>query len=448
MYKIAICDDDKNYREKIEKVIETEGILPKSEIRFYEYESGKELLKNADILHDLVFMDMRMPGLDGNKSVLKLREYNRAAILVFCSGYFEPTSDSINIGQPFRYIMKDLHDRSLKREIPAILSKVKLHCGDSSVTVTSAGRVIRIYTEDILYICLAKRGCSISPASIVGTRIVRECIKQGNDYIDPFGEGDVEKYIVDNKSMIGDKKTRIILSSGTYPGLSEALFKYVAEIHKGAEVSIKEYFYGNSYFSHGATQDVISSMINNKSKSMSFFYKDEIIPCKMRIGESICIDEKVGTMYLYPIISKDFRRVCKETGVKEGCFFNTFSDLSSMASFFEIGSKIYHSNSMDTFGYTEQLEKMYRNKSTENEKTIFWFGIELVNGNDVEKKLMSFEYACNWNSLSGYVCALVAEWCLNDEISKGKAYNLDEIEGIQKFIESLPGEIKQNIVKL
>ena len=88
MYKIAICDDDKNYREKIEKVIETEGILPKSEIRFYEYESGKELLKNADILHDLVFMDMRMPGLDGNKSVLKLREYNRAAILVFCSGYF------------------------------------------------------------------------------------------------------------------------------------------------------------------------------------------------------------------------------------------------------------------------------------------------------------------------------------------------------------------------
>lgn len=151
MYKIAICDDDKNYREKIEKVIETEGILPKSEIRFYEYESGKELLENADILHDLVFMDMRMPGLDGNKSVLKLREYNRAAILVFCSGYFEPTPDSINIGQPFRYIMKDLHDRSLKREIPAILSKVKLHCGDYSVTVTSAGRVIRIYTEDILY---------------------------------------------------------------------------------------------------------------------------------------------------------------------------------------------------------------------------------------------------------------------------------------------------------
>ena len=75
-------------------------------------------------------------------------------------------------------------------------------------------------------------------------------------------------------------------------------------------------------------------------------------------------------------------------------------------------------------------------------KDYIWFGIELVNGNDVEKKLMSFEYACNWNSLSGYVCALVAEWCLNDEISKGKAYNLDEIEGIQKIYRESSGRNK------
>lgn len=75
MCKIAICDDDKEYREKIKTVIETEGILSSNEIRFYEYESGKELLEDADILHDLIFMDMRMPGLDGNKTVLKLREW-------------------------------------------------------------------------------------------------------------------------------------------------------------------------------------------------------------------------------------------------------------------------------------------------------------------------------------------------------------------------------------
>lgn len=77
MYKIAICDDDKRYRKTIREIIEHENSLPENEIRFYEYESGNELLKHTDILHELVFIDIRMPGLDGNQTALKLRNYNK-----------------------------------------------------------------------------------------------------------------------------------------------------------------------------------------------------------------------------------------------------------------------------------------------------------------------------------------------------------------------------------
>lgn len=73
MYKIAICDDDKRYRKTIREIIEHKNSLPENEIRFYEYESGNELLKHTDILHELVFIDIRMPGLDGNQTALKLR---------------------------------------------------------------------------------------------------------------------------------------------------------------------------------------------------------------------------------------------------------------------------------------------------------------------------------------------------------------------------------------
>ena len=91
MYKIAICDDDKRYRKTIREIIEHENSLPENEIRFYEYESGNELLKHTDILHELVFIDIRMPGLDGNQTALKLRNYNKDAVLIFYSSYFEPT---------------------------------------------------------------------------------------------------------------------------------------------------------------------------------------------------------------------------------------------------------------------------------------------------------------------------------------------------------------------
>lgn len=98
MYKIAICDDDKRYRKTIREIIEHKNSLPENEIRFYEYESGNELLKHTDILHELVFIDIRMPGLDGNQTALKLRNYNKDAVLIFCSSYFEPTVDSIKEG--------------------------------------------------------------------------------------------------------------------------------------------------------------------------------------------------------------------------------------------------------------------------------------------------------------------------------------------------------------
>lgn len=82
MYKIAICDDDKRYRKTIREIVEHENSLPENEIRFYEYESGNELLKHTDILHELVFIDIRMPGLDGNQTALKLRNYNKDAVLI------------------------------------------------------------------------------------------------------------------------------------------------------------------------------------------------------------------------------------------------------------------------------------------------------------------------------------------------------------------------------
>lgn len=149
MYKIAICDDDKRYRKTIREIVEHENSLPENEIRFYEYESGNELLKHTDILHELVFIDIRMPGLDGNQTALKLRNYNKDAVLIFYSSYFEPTVDSINFGQPFRYIMKDLHDTSLRREIEAIMTEVKRRfLNDYAVTVTSAGKIIRIHVEN------------------------------------------------------------------------------------------------------------------------------------------------------------------------------------------------------------------------------------------------------------------------------------------------------------
>lgn len=241
MYKIAICDDDKRYRKIIKEIVENENSLPKDEIKFYEYESGDKLLENTDILHELVFIDIRMPGRDGNQTALKLRNYNKDAVLIFCSSYFEPTVDSINFGQPFRYIMKDLHDISLRREISSIMAEVKRRfLNDYAVTVTSAGKVRRIHVKDILYVSRAKRGCEIYVAKLEEKDIIR-CRESLDELCEQLkGQGFAQahhSYIVNLGKVEGLEKNVLCLKCGVELNVSrakkdeftDALFKYLRE---------------------------------------------------------------------------------------------------------------------------------------------------------------------------------------------------------------------------
>lgn len=281
-----------------------------------------------------------------------------------------------------------------------------------------------------------------APASVVGSRVIQECVKQGNDYIDPFGEGEIEKYVIENQRDILEKKNIIVLTAGAYPGLSEVLFKYVAEQYNFDDLCIKEYFYGNGSFSHGATHDIISSMISNNSKSMSFIKEGNILPCKVEFGNSVNVSKVERAIYPYPIISKEFYDVCQSKKVKEGYFFNTFSSMDAMATFFEIGSQIYQANENNIYDYTEKLQHLYNKNKADYEHTGFIFYVEGKNGHIRERKKIIFEYSCNWNILSGYVCAQVAEQCMKDKLPSRGIYKFSELDNVQMFIENLPGKME------
>lgn len=69
MINVAICDDDKNIREYIKKIIEVQKI----ECRILEYESGNGLIETDEKL-DIVFLDIKMDGIDGIRAAEILRE--------------------------------------------------------------------------------------------------------------------------------------------------------------------------------------------------------------------------------------------------------------------------------------------------------------------------------------------------------------------------------------
>lgn len=161
MFRIAICDDDATYRDTIKKFVLHQK-KNNTNVVFYEYSCGEELLCDRRHMHDLLFLDIHMIGIDGNETAKLFRERNEDAVLVICTNYQNPTPESFKV-RPFRYIIKDIQNEMLKNDICDILNELSRRKikSDHYLTITSDGQMNRILIKNILYASRAKRGAEI-----------------------------------------------------------------------------------------------------------------------------------------------------------------------------------------------------------------------------------------------------------------------------------------------
>ena len=77
MFKILVCDDDKEIVEAIEIYLTQEGY---EVLKAYDGEEAIQTLKKEHV--DLLIMDVMMPRLDGIRATFKIREENSLPIII------------------------------------------------------------------------------------------------------------------------------------------------------------------------------------------------------------------------------------------------------------------------------------------------------------------------------------------------------------------------------
>ena len=77
MFKILVCDDDKEIVEAIEIYLTQEGY---EVLKAYDGEEAIQTLKKEHV--DLLIMDVMMPRLDGIRATLRIREENSLPIII------------------------------------------------------------------------------------------------------------------------------------------------------------------------------------------------------------------------------------------------------------------------------------------------------------------------------------------------------------------------------
>lgn len=88
MLKLAVCDDEKVFRNDLKKIIGRELQLCGIDYRIQEFTCGEDLVRAAENQDcQILFLDIEMKELDGIHTAKRLRALNRTAEIIFVTSH-------------------------------------------------------------------------------------------------------------------------------------------------------------------------------------------------------------------------------------------------------------------------------------------------------------------------------------------------------------------------
>ena len=159
MIRIAVCDDDACMSDAVRTMAAGFFRRKNREAAVLQFSSGKELL-DYDKPVDILFLDIRMKGLDGMETARKLRERDFKGFLIFITVLKEMVFQSFEV-QAYDYLLKPPGKSSLKKQWSACMLPCAVPCTKACLSrkamTAELFYLMRLYMARLLtgkYICI------------------------------------------------------------------------------------------------------------------------------------------------------------------------------------------------------------------------------------------------------------------------------------------------------
>lgn len=241
--QIALCDDETAELEKTEKLLSAyEKKHPDADFVTQCFESAEALLamvSEGGYVPDLVFLDIYMPGEQGEKVPLgmeaakKLRDMGSGAKLIFLTTSREYALEAFDV-EAVCYLVKPLSEDKLFSKLDRFLDETEQE-RKKCILLRREGRIIKVPLNDVVYCEAQGKRQRIYMAD--GTELIqnltmaklyemcsvcREFVRVGASYIINLEHIDS----LNAQEMQLDNGEKIYLPRGTYRSLREQYFAY------------------------------------------------------------------------------------------------------------------------------------------------------------------------------------------------------------------------------
>lgn len=157
VYQVAICDDEEAYVAFIKS--ELSKCYPQT-LEYNCYYSGEDLLEaDMRIRHPLIILDIQIKNLNGTEVAKRIRTYNEKAVLVFCSGVYNPTPETFLMA-PYRFIQKQNPIEETRGFLSDAVEKMVKEC-QAMLTIDCGGKQHLVDFCDVIYIDKSKHSRTV-----------------------------------------------------------------------------------------------------------------------------------------------------------------------------------------------------------------------------------------------------------------------------------------------
>lgn len=149
MYRIAIVEDQERDARKVMAALDQYAEVKKISLQHTWISNAAEFLENYHGQYNIVFFDIRMPGLDGMSAARELRSMDRSVVLVFLTSLAQYAVQGYEV-EAIDYIIKPITYPILALKLPRILNRCFIE--EDEVIIQSKGASIKVRPGDIQYI--------------------------------------------------------------------------------------------------------------------------------------------------------------------------------------------------------------------------------------------------------------------------------------------------------
>lgn len=150
MISIAICDDSADMVRSLDENIREYANKTGKEIRTFLYQDGVKLLEDYSGKFDLIFLDIKMPGMNGIEVAGKIRRKDARVIIIFLTSLVQYALDGYKVNAA-NYLIKPVGKLRLGAELDRWTREIEQR-DDPYICIHNDNGDYKVFLRNVSYI--------------------------------------------------------------------------------------------------------------------------------------------------------------------------------------------------------------------------------------------------------------------------------------------------------